>query len=425
MSTRTDFPEESSASDPHSTPGHDPFAGSKHWIYGFLLLGVLLGLVGSLFIAWQYHVGADPTLVGLHFLSLNAGFVFALSTVRRPLRRLSLRTIALTGCALACASLLVLAFLAPPVLPVWRMAGLSLLGFSAGLITAALLHILEDCFIGAPVYAMNLTGTLFGCGCTLVTVAIATTYFAGSVQLELSVLALVPAFFFLLFLRSRFPQACAPAVRRDREKRWQSVRDLRSIAAALFSLLLFFQFGNEWVIGGWLALFLIQRLGANPVEAVFSLAIYFLALTAGRLLVRILLPRLNHRKLLYASILISMAGYVMLTFAPSTLIASIGASVIALGYAPIYPIIAETLDQRFSFHPGFYQRIFSIAMTGAMSAPWLVGYLNNWLGIQSVMLIPAFGTLAVLILVLLIRLEARLMKSNDPEENNMSMANHG
>lgn len=407
-----------------SPAADDPFVGSTRWIYGFLLLGILLGLLGSLIIAWQFHLGTEPTVIGRHFLSLNAGFVIAVSTVRRPMRRLALRTIALSACALASISLVALSFLAPPVLPLWRMAGLSLLGFSGGLLTTALLHILEDCFLAAPAYAMNLTGALFGSGCALVTGVIAITYFVGSVQLELIGLAILPACFYLLFRRSRFPVACAPAVRSAREKRWQALRDLRSIPAALFSLLLFFQFGNEWVMGGWLALFLIQRLGANPVEAVFSLAAYFLSLTAGRVIVRLLLPRLNHRRLLYSSIFLCFAGYTVLTFAPSTLIASVGASVVGLGYAPIYPLIAETLDERFAFHPGFYQRVFSIGMTGAMSAPWLVGYLNQWLGVESVMLLPFLGSVAVLILVLLIRLEARLMKNNDPQ-NRMSMANHG
>jgi len=44
-----------------------------------------------------------------------------------------------------------------------------------------------------------------------------------------------------------------------------------------------------------------------------------------------------------------------------------------------------------------------------MSAPWLLGYVAAYLGMQYVMLIPAFGSVAVLILALLLMLEARLM----------------
>jgi hypothetical protein len=44
-----------------------------------------------------------------------------------------------------------------------------------------------------------------------------------------------------------------------------------------------------------------------------------------------------------------------------------------------------------------------------MSAPWLFGYVDSYFGIRYVMLIPALGSVAVLILTLLIMLEARLM----------------
>jgi hypothetical protein len=44
-----------------------------------------------------------------------------------------------------------------------------------------------------------------------------------------------------------------------------------------------------------------------------------------------------------------------------------------------------------------------------MSAPWLLGYVDAYLGMQYVMLLPALGSLAVLILALLIMFESHLM----------------
>ena len=46
------------------------------------------------------------------------------------------------------------------------------------------------------------------------------------------------------------------------------MRDLRSVLAIIFALLLFFQFANEWSIAGWLPVFLIDRLGLSPATAV-------------------------------------------------------------------------------------------------------------------------------------------------------------
>ena len=58
----------------------------------------------------------------------------------------------------------------------------------------------------------------------------------------------------------------------------------------LFSLVLFFQFGNEWAIAGWLPLFLSQRLGMSPADSVLILALYWMALLVGRLVAQWMLP---------------------------------------------------------------------------------------------------------------------------------------
>jgi uncharacterized membrane protein len=44
-----------------------------------------------------------------------------------------------------------------------------------------------------------------------------------------------------------------------------------------------------------------------------------------------------------------------------------------------------------------------------MATPWLLGYLAEYFGMRTVMLIPAVASVIVLILAVLIMLEARLM----------------
>jgi fucose permease len=139
------------------------------------------------------------------------------------------------------------------------------------------------------------------------------------------------------------------------------------------------------------------------------LAVYFLALLIGRIASQPLLRRVNHRKLLLWSVFSAMLGYVFLSLTPSMAGASVAVVIIGAGFAPIYPLIAERLDDRFSYHPGFYNGLFSVAITGAMFAPWLLGYVDNYLGIAYVMLLPAIGSVIVLFLALLLMLEAHVM----------------
>ena len=392
----------------------DPRA--RDWFLGFLLAGVLVGLLGSLLIAWQYHIGTAPELIGFHFLGFSAGYVVAAGIAQRLLTRVSIRSVALFACATGFATLLALSFLVPPVLPVWRIVGLGFVGIAGGALVTALLYALEPYYDKAPAAAASFCGGLFGCGCLLATLIVGATYFMGSVQIETGLLAIFPLIFFLIYASNRYPPALVVVDRsRDAGMR-ESLKDLRSIAAVLFSLLLFFQFGNEWALAGWLPLFLIDRLGTNPEWAIFALAGYFLALLLGRLAGRALLPVVNHRRLLLASIVFAMLGYLLVSFTHSLPGAFLAVLIIGIGFGPVYPLIAENLDSRFSYQPGFYNGIFSVAITGAMTAPWLLGYVDSYFGIRYVMFIPALGSVAVLILALLIMLEARLMGEAGDEQ---------
>jgi len=58
---------------------------TRVWLSGFLLLGVLLGLLGSLLVGWRYQNDVDPELIGFHFVSLNVGYILAAAGAQRLL----------------------------------------------------------------------------------------------------------------------------------------------------------------------------------------------------------------------------------------------------------------------------------------------------------------------------------------------------
>ena len=118
-----------------------------------------------------------------------------------------------------------------------------------------------------------------GAGCLLVTLLVAGTFYVYTVTSILIFIAVIPGLFAVWFAFSSFP---APAIL-EQPNIAQLFRDLRRPGAILFALLLFFQFGNEWSIAGWLPLFLIRRLGVSPSASLVMLTIYWLALLVGRL----------------------------------------------------------------------------------------------------------------------------------------------
>jgi fucose permease len=361
-------------------------------------------------VAWQY-LDTDPREIGRHFLALNAGYIVAAFFSQRLLRERSMRIIILAASAAATVGLVGLSFAGPPEPVFFRLAGLSVLGLAGGALATALFHLLQPTSKQRAGSLANQAGAWFGAGCCLSAILVGISYASGRDLLETLLPAFVPLAFLAIFVRKPVP----PSTANGRSAR--DVRSLRVVATVLFSLLLFFQFGNEWALAGWLPLFLIRRLGSSPIAAIFSLAVYFLCLVAGRWLAHALLRVLSHRKLLLASIVLAMCGYLLLALTTTFSGAYTAIVIIGLGFGPIYPLVVENLDSRFAYHPGFYNGIFSVAMSGAMFAPWLLGYFCQFFGIQYVVLVPAIGSVFVCILALLLMLEAHLMREATPSDH--------
>ena len=371
-----------------------------------------MGLPGSLLVAWQYHIDEAPPLIGLHFLALNAGYIAAALVSQRWQRACSSKQMALSACTLAFLGLAALFVAAPPAATGWRLAAMATLGAGAGALGTAVLFGSEAYFQQKRMAAVNAAAMWFGCGCILATVVAGLNYAVGPARNTTAFLTLMPVACFVVFAQAPPESLARGEGDANRELLRHAVRDLRSIATVLFSLLLFFQFGNEWAIAGWLPLFLIHRFGCNPVWAIAVLGLFFTALVGGRWVTQKKLLRFEHQRLLLASLAIATGGCFTLSLAPSFASAAVAVAVIGAGFAPVYPLVAEQLDERFSFHPGFYNGAIAVAMTGAMSVPWLLGFVDAWLGMRYVMLGPVLGSMIVLLLSLLLMLEAHLMREN-------------
>ena len=268
---------------------------------GFLLSGFLFSLLGALLPAWGYDVSGDYAAVGRYFLAIVLGMVASGTLVRRIAPRLGPRSLLIAGCSTAILALLSLAFLPDHVLA--RAAGLFVLGASAGLLHTGLFEAAVPAYDRSPALAVIAAGIFFGMGSISAALLVDGTLYVYSVPSILLILAVLPAIFIVLYARKVYPPAglvSHPKV----------LKQFRSGAAILFSLLLFFQFGNEWSIAGWLPLFLIHRLGASPKAGLGLLVFYFAALTAGRVAIYYLLPRVNHWLLILLSAGGSMLGCV-------------------------------------------------------------------------------------------------------------------
>jgi fucose permease len=376
------------------------------WVLGFFLCGSLFGMIGALMVAWRYYMGQDSRLIGLHFFALDGSMLAAHLAARRYMRGASVRWAMVIGSAISAAGLLALSLVLPPAPMGFRLAGLVVVGAGVGVIFSGLFYLIRPFQQSRAAAIVNFNGALFGFGALFVTVLIGGTYYLYTVQFEMWLLATLPLAFLVVWWRQR---QTVLEVTIPTETPVVRIRYLGSIAAGLFSLLLFFQFGNEWSIATWLPLFLVRRLGSDPESAVFVLALYFFALMAGRAGAQLLLRRVDHAKLLMVSTVTAIIGYFGLSMTSSLIGAATAVVLIGAGFASIYPLVAEKVGRRFGAHPGFYDSIFLAALCGAIFQPASLGFVDYYLGLGYVMLLPAFGTLVVFLLLLLIMLEAKLM----------------
>jgi fucose permease len=139
------------------------------------------------------------------------------------------------------------------------------------------------------------------------------------------------------------------------------------------------------------------------------LALFWAALLVGRMVSQLVLKKMNHGLLMLVSIVSALLGTIVLASTNNGFGAVMGILFVGAGFASIYPLVVEKIGNRFPYyHPGFYNGIFSLGITGGLLAPWLLGYVAQAWGIQAVMFVPMLGTIMVFVLILTILLEAKL-----------------
>lgn len=382
-------------------------AGAKPWqiLCGLVISGFLLALPGGLLPLWGYHIQPDFATAGNFFLVLGLGVIGGGALGQRLVRRTTLPRLLAVGYFSAAVAILLLAVAEPPAQAWYQSVALFVSGVAAGIMNTAVLEAVTPCYESNPATITLTGGIFFGAGSVLAAILLAQSFGENGATGLLAVTAVVPAMAgigagrFLHFSDGAAGIRSAPA----ELSLTQSMQDLRSPLAILFALLLFFQFGNEWSLAGWLPIMLIDRMGISPATAVTLLAVYCGALMLGRLVAARLVRRIPHGRLLAASAFCALFGCTALLAAGSRFGVVMGLLLTGAGFSAIYPLVAERIARRFSYyHPGYFNGIFTFALTGGILAPYFLGHVAAVFGLRVIPLATMFGSCAVFGLVLLI-----------------------
>lgn len=403
------LPETIASERAHTDPGTLSSMGTRQALAGFFLSGAMLSFLGAILPSWQHHLSSDYLTVGLYFLGLIAGLLSSVGVAPRLLQKKGLSWTLAFACGVAGTAFLYLAMTSPPWDAWWRVGGMTVVGFSAGLLHTAIFEAISPMYRHDPAATVNVAGMLFGLGCLTVALLVSGTYYIYTPAAIQVWIAVMPALAGWGYWKTRFPPVPVTRTPAPRE----ILNELKSPAAVLLSLILFFQLGNEWAIAGWLPLFLSQRLGISPETSLLMLALYWLALLVGRAASQWILPRVRHSRILVASVIAAICGCVILLFTNNRFGALTGILLIGAAFAPIYPLLVEKIGNRFpGYHPGHYNGIFSIAMACGLLAPATLGYFASVWGVGVVVDLPMAGSVVVFVLLVLIWVEARFVEAS-------------
>ncbi|MGH9755511.1 MAG: MFS transporter, partial [Blastocatellia bacterium] len=249
--------------------------------------------------------------------------------------------------------------------------------------------------------ALNRLGICFGLG------ALITPSLIGALKerLGLEPIIYLFAFFTLAPLALCAVVAFPPPKHHDGLPRRELLAVLRNPLLYLFALLLFFQSGNELALGGWLSTYLAERFGVDAGQAAFALAGYWAAIMAGRAICGALSHRIKAESLVRASALLALAAVAGLQFAPSRA-AAVGAVIlIGLGLAAIFPTTLAQAGETFAQFSGTaFSVIFVVALSGGMTAPWLVGKIAQTHSIEAGFGVVIFNCAMIFLLQTIIAL---------------------
>ena len=352
----------------------------------------------------------DFGIPGNCFLALGVGFAGGMAVARRFMRRHLAGNLLTVGCLLASVALLMLALAAPPALPWYQALSLFVAGISAGAVSASVFESIGAVWDADPAGITLRAGIFFSAGSAAASLLMAQCLRADTIgdalgdtsaARLLALAALVPAAAALAF--RRIPRAASePAAAPVNE---DAHRQRRSVLALMFGLLLFFQFANEWSIAGWLPVYLVDRLGISPDGAVMLLAIYWMALTAGRTAAAALVKIMPHGRMLWIAAFCALFGGTALTLAATKSGVIVGILAMGAGFSVIYPLASERIAPRLAdYHPGYFSGLFTFAMSGGIFAAFVLGHLAEYTGLRVVPLTTMLGSCAVFALILMIRL---------------------
>lgn len=356
-----------------------------------LAFGVVMALLGALLPELAPRLGFGLARAGSLFLTMNGAMLAASLAAGAAIDRAGFRLPMAAGPLLAGAAMAMIAAAASFLHLIPAMLAL---GLGGGTLNAAANTLTADIHPepAAKNAALNRLGVFFGVGALLMPLL------AGALLTDVGpgpLLAAAATACVSLALAGSVLRYPAPKARGGAASATIG-RLLRHPLVLIFGALLWFQSGNEFLLGGYLSTFLVSVLGLSLSAASFSLASYWAAILAARMLWSRLLLKLDGRKVILASAGASALTSAVLAAAEAPVVALAMVPLLGASLAAIFPTTLGLAGARFPEQSGsVFGLLFAMALAGGMSLPWAAGQLGEFWNARAAMAIAPAGFVAI------------------------------
>ena len=360
---------------------------------GIFVVGVVLAILGTIFglPEMRQRLQVDLARQGDVLFLLFLGILLSTIVVGPIIDAFGSKPALTVGAALVALSLALFAragsFAAAGVAAV-------VLGLGGGALNTSCNALVVAIYTDSRAAMLSILGTFFGVGALVMPLAAASLTGSFSIPQLLVAAAVLAGGCALAFGAMRFPAGSGAA----RFSLLASIKAAGLPGVMLFAALLFCQSGNEASVGGWTSTY-VGVMGGTPQTATWILTGYWAALMGGRLLTASLQKRVAPARLVIVSGLGSAAGAAVLVASRSIPAMALGAAILGLSFAAVYPATLALAADRYEQRAGtVFGLLFSIALVGGMLFPWAVGHLSQSFGVRAGMVLPLIGGCTITLL---------------------------
>ncbi|HPI38287.1 MAG TPA: MFS transporter [Ignavibacteriaceae bacterium] len=275
------------------------------------------------------------------------------------------------------------------------------IGFGGGVINGGTNALVADISSEAKGASLSLLGVFYGIGALgmpAVLGYLSRFYSIDSIVSGIGLSLLIAVIYFLVV---RFPAPKQPQGLPIKE----GIKFIKDPVILLAGFFLFFQSGIEGITNNWTTTFLQNDLGVNSELSLFALTYYVAGLTVARLLLGFMLKKVSPNIVLYLSLLVGLAGSLVLLFSSSYGMAIIGLVILGVAFAAGFPVLLGIIGDIYSGYSGTaFSLIFVIALTGNTIINYVTGLVANAYGIRN------FSTIIIMSIVIMVVILQRVLK---------------